>query len=174
MPPWHQVKLTKEDILKVTKGLKSSDSNSQFDQMFTKDLKLKKHVGKAQKSWSLVSVKGCRGATPEEKLDESKSAFMRLVSGKSSQSRFVFERQSLTLTRIKCFRFQCCFFRICLFKVNNICACTLYNTKQKNIQKQTNEKDLTMTSHILPIVCQLFVNGSSIRQWFVNGSSIRQ
>ena len=70
------MKLKKEDILKITKGLKSSDPKAQFEQMFTKDLKLKKSVGKAQKSWNLVSVKGCRGTAPEEKLNESKSAFI--------------------------------------------------------------------------------------------------
>ena len=140
MPPWHQVKLTKEDILKVTKGLKSSDSNSQFDQMFTKDLKLKKHVGKAQKSWSLVSVKGCRGATPEEKLDESKSAFMRLVSGKSSQYRFVFERQSLTLTRIKCFRFQCCFFFVYVCLRLTTYVHVLFTTQNRKIYRNKQTK----------------------------------
>ena len=83
--------------MKATKHLKCSDAEQVFNALFTKNLKLKKPIGKAQKSWSLVNVKRDNDTNPESRVKNAKSAVMKLLSNsaKSSCYTFGFERQHL-------------------------------------------------------------------------------
>lgn len=92
-----QVKVCKQDILDATAQLKTSSKNKLWSALFTKDFTLKKPVGKAEKSWTLVSVKGSIATSPEVKSAEAKTSFLKLLSSTKGRDKitFRFERQNL-------------------------------------------------------------------------------
>ena len=89
-----QVAVSRKDILDATKGIKTTNPQKIFESLFTKDFKLKKNVGKAEKSWCLKGKKGYQD------VNEAKNVFMELVSGSGkTKHKFVFERQKLNAIR---------------------------------------------------------------------------
>ncbi len=96
MPNLLQVKIRKRDLVATTKGIKTSSPDAIFEALFTKDLKLKKTIGKANKSWQMVALKGSK-TTKEESIMRAKNAFLKLLTspGEAATQTFVFERQTL-------------------------------------------------------------------------------
>ena len=92
--------MSQQDILDATKSIKTTDPQKIFESLFTKDFKLKKTVGKAEKSWCLKGNKRFKDSSDETALNDAKNVFMDLVSGSGKTKRkFVFERQKLNSIR---------------------------------------------------------------------------
>ena len=170
-----QVKLTKNDIDMACKGVAP---NKVFDTLFTKDYKLKRPVGKAQKSWKLVSLRGSTASSEDIEL-----AVKDIISGNRISGRFTFERQKLWLNNkllVNCLMSWCS-----QWNILDICSsCLLWSDSFVLL-------DCWPSFFMSPIAGQWFVNSSSmVRQWlwknwkvqkcrkvrqqFVNGSSVRQ
>lgn len=80
----------------ATTGIKASSPDALFQALFTKDLKLKKTIGKAMKSWQMVALKGSQTNAKESAM-MAKNAFLTLLksSREAATQTFVFERQTL-------------------------------------------------------------------------------
>ena len=63
--------MSQQDILDATKSIKTYRPQKIFESLFTKDFKLKKTVGKAEKSWCLKGNKRFKDSSDETALNDA-------------------------------------------------------------------------------------------------------
>ena len=136
------------------KGVCHQDPDSAIKAVFTKECKLRRSVGSAQKDWQLVCLAGSDDQLAGS-LGEARSAILDLVKHPTSKTskRFTFARRTTGCILFLRFVFEAPLELDYAFKNKTL----LYFL--------SNLSSLTPTLSIVCQLCQWFVN-------FVNGSSI--